>query len=88
MSHLLFFYGTECPHCEHALPLLSDLEKKENIKVDHLEVWHDKENLKKLEACDKGDECGGVPYFYNEQTGKSICGEATYDGLVKWAKGE
>ncbi len=88
MSHLLFFYGTECPHCEHALPLLAELEKKENITVEHLEVWHDQDNLKRLEHCDKDDACGGVPYFYNEQTGKWLCGEVSYDELVIWAKGK
>lgn len=34
------------------------------------------------------DFCGGVPFFYNTKTNKWICGEADYDTLKKWAKGE
>ena len=31
---------------------------------------------------------GGVPFFYNLQTKKFICGEDSYENLKKWAKGE
>ena len=32
--------------------------------------------------------CGGVPFFYNTQTKKFICGDANYGILKAWAKGE
>lgn len=87
MSHLLEFFGTECPHCVTMHELVDRLEKEEGIKVESLEVWHNKENEKKLLEIDK-DMCGGVPFFFNTKTSKFICGETDYDTLKKWAKGE
>ncbi len=85
MSHLLEFYGTECPHCVEMHELVIKLEKEEGIKVEALEVWHNEENAKRLEELDK-TFCGGVPFFYNEKTGKWICGEADYQELKDWAQ--
>lgn len=87
MSHLLEFYGTECPHCVNMHKLAERLEKEEGIKVEALEVWHNKENEKRLLELDNGF-CGGVPFFYNLKTEKWICGEESYDTLKKWAEGE
>jgi thiol-disulfide isomerase/thioredoxin len=87
MSHLLEFYGTECPHCEKMHELVARLEKQEGIKVESLEVWHNKENEKKLLELDK-DLCGGVPFFFNTKSKKWICGEATYEELKDWATGK
>lgn len=87
MSHLLEFFGTECPHCVRMHELVEKLEKEEGVKVDTYEIWHNKENEKKMLEIDK-DMCGGVPFFYNEQTKKFICGEADYETLKAWAKGE
>lgn len=85
MSHLMEFYGEECPHCLDMHKLVVKLEKEEGIKVDALEVWHNAENEKLLESIDK-DLCGGVPFFYNSKNKKFICGEATYKELKEWAK--
>lgn len=87
MSHLLEFYGTECPHCIKMHDLVVQLEKEEGIKIDSIEVWHNKENEERLIALDK-DFCGGVPFFFNEKTKKWICGDATYEELKKWALGK
>ncbi|KKR79296.1 MAG: hypothetical protein UU24_C0012G0006 [Candidatus Nomurabacteria bacterium GW2011_GWA2_40_9] len=87
MSHLLEFYGTECPHCVRMHELVSKIEKEESLTVDTFEVWHNKENEAKLLELDK-DLCGGVPFFYNTQTKKFICGETDYKTLKSWAKGE
>jgi thiol-disulfide isomerase/thioredoxin len=84
MSNLKSFYGKECPHCITMEPLIVQLQKETGVEVDRLEVWHDDANMKILEGYDKG-VCGGVPYFYNTETGKSICGEATVDELKAWA---
>ncbi len=85
MSHLLEFYGDECPHCVKMRALTEQLEKEKNVTIDRFEVWHDEENVKKMEELDK-EPCGGVPFFINTKTGKTICGEATYKELVKWAE--
>jgi len=87
MSHLLEFYGNECPHCVRMHTLVEKLEKEEGVKVDTFEVWDNKENEKKLLEIDK-DMCGGVPFFYNTKTKAFICGEESYEELKKWAKGE
>ncbi len=85
MSHLLHFYGQECPHCDRMREIMEKVEKDNTVVFDKFEVWHNDENMKKLAELDPKEECGGVPYFYNTKTSKSICGEATYDELKAWA---
>jgi hypothetical protein len=65
--------------------LVSRLEKELNITVLKYEVWHNEENAKKMEEYDK-NYCGGVPFFYNTESGKWICGETVYDELKAWAQ--
>lgn len=80
------FYGTECVHCHEMLPFIERIEKEEKVSFVKLETWHNSANAKKLQDIDKG-KCGGVPYFYNDKTGKSICGATTYENLKKLALG-
>ncbi len=87
MSHLLEFYGEECPHCMDMKKVVKKLEENEGLKIESLEVWHNEENLKKMEGLDQ-DRCGGVPYFYNTETNKWICGEAELPELTDWALGK
>lgn len=87
MSHLLEFYGTECPCCIVMHDLVVRLEKEERIKIESIEVWHNKDNEKYLLELDV-NLCGGVPFYYNLKTKKWICGEATYKELKAWAKGK
>ena len=86
-KELLMFYGTECPHCHEMDPLVEKLEKELKLKVKKLEVWHNEANLRKMKEVDKS-RCTGVPYFYNEATGESICGAVDYPVLKKWAQGK
>ena len=88
MKDLLFFYGLECPHCITAEESVDKLIK-EGVNIRKMEVWHNKENDKIMEELDKGgDMCGGVPFFLNQITGKTICGEATYKEIKRWAEGK
>lgn len=82
-SDLLEFYGTECPHCIRMHSLVEKLEKETGKKVTKYEVWHNPENARLMKKYDKN--CGGVPFFYNEKSGMSICGEAPYDLLKEWS---
>lgn len=84
MPKLYMFYGTECVHCHHMFPLVEKLEKELKIKIDKLEVWHDSKNRKIMEKYNKL-RCTGVPFFYNEKSGKYICGAVPYDELKAWA---
>jgi hypothetical protein len=65
-------------------PLVKQLEKEANVKVERIEVWHSDENAKKMEGYDKG-RCGGVPFFINTDTDAMICGEVPYEDLKSWA---
>ncbi len=81
---LYFFYGEECSHCHTMMPLVDKLIE-EGVKIKKFETWHQEENAKLFEEKDKGT-CGGVPFFYNDETGASICGEASEEDVRKWAK--
>ena len=81
------FYGEECKHCHEMMPLVDKLEQEEGVKVSKLETWHNSTNKKLLEKYDNG-QCGGVPFFYNENTRGSICGSVPYAKLKSWAIGK
>ena len=81
---LMNFFGLECPHCQRMESVIAKLEHDDGVQVERFEVWHNDENMKKLNELDK-NFCGGVPFFFNTETGKWICGEATYDELKAWA---
>lgn len=80
------FYGEECPHCQRMRKLTNNLMKEyPEIKIERKEVWHDKRNMAFIKECDKGDECGGVPFYFNSSNKKWLCGEVEYDELKTWA---
>ncbi len=86
-NHLLFFYGDDCPHCLKMDALVSKLAF-DGINVERLEIWHNDANMKKMEELDCEDEpCGGVPFFINTKTCKTVCGEVSYKELKEWAEG-
>lgn len=94
---LLEFYGKECPHCVRMAPLVERLNAEEKIKIEQYEIWHNTENAKKMEEFDKDESgrvsggntaCGGVPFFFNTETKKFICGEDSYENLKSWALGK
>jgi thiol-disulfide isomerase/thioredoxin len=84
MGKLIEFYGTECKHCREMESLMRRLEQELEIKIERLEVWHNAENKKKWEELDQG-RCGGIPFFWNEDTKEFICGSASYEKLKEWA---
>ena len=84
MGDWLMFYGTECTHCHEMDPLVQKLEKEQKITVDRIEVWHNDQNMAKLQKLDAG-KCGGVPFFYNLKNKKWICGSTSYEHLKEWA---
>ena len=85
--NLVFFFGGRCPFTERVGPEVVCLQRILGRKITRLEVWEDEKNQAQYEASG-GASCGGVPYFYNSTTGKSVCGAAPCAHLVKWAKGE
>ena len=84
---LLEFYGKECGHCFAMNGLVDKLEKELGVKVEKYETWHDETNTEKMKEYDTG-LCGGVPFFFNTESGKFICGETEYQELKAWAEGK
>jgi hypothetical protein len=68
--------------------ILRELEKEKGIKIERYEVWHNDDNIEIMEKYDVNSECGGVPFLYNTETKKWICGETKKEDIVKWAMGE
>ena len=85
---LLEFDGEECPHCIKMKPSIEQLEQELGVEVQKFETWHNPENEEKRKKFDADGDCGGVPYFVNEESGKNICGEASYEELKAWAEGK
>jgi hypothetical protein len=61
------------------------------MTLARLEVWHDEGNAKLMRSMEAAiaPACGGdlgVPAFYNEKTGKAICGRIDLEKLMAWAK--
>jgi thiol-disulfide isomerase/thioredoxin len=86
-SHLMEFFGRECPHCAAMAPLVARLQEEEGIEILTYEVWHSEQNATRMREIDQG-RCGGVPFFYNPQTGKWLCGMVSYEKLKDWALGK
>lgn len=82
---LLEFYGEECSHCIIMRSLVEQLEKETGVTVQKYEVWHNEENAEKMKKYDQFS-CGGVPFFFNTDSDRFICGEDSYDNLKQWAK--
>lgn len=80
-----FFYGEECPHCHTMMPLVDKLIE-EGVEIKKMETWHNEENATLFEQKDKG-KCGGVPFFYHDESGASLCGETSDDEVRAWATG-
>ena len=76
------FYSDNCEPCVLMGPLISKLEKSEDVRVERLEVWYNQENKKLL-----GEYAGfaTIPFFYNEKTKKKISGETDYKALKNLA---
>jgi len=84
--NLIEFFGTECLHCIRMKPTVEKFEKKHKIILTKIEVWHSEENNKTMEDIPEFKQCGGVPFFYNKETRKFICGECSLEELENWAK--
>lgn len=83
------YYGLECPICEVMRERLDKLEHELQIPIKRFEVWHNKDNMDRVEALEaSGVKVLGIPLFYNSKTGGVLCGEVSYAKLKAWALGE
>lgn len=82
---LYFYYGEECPHCHKMMPIVDKLIE-EGVKIEKLETWHNEANAQMLKEADGGN-CGGVPYFFNDENQEYICGATDEERVRAWASG-
>jgi len=68
------------------LPIVDELISQ-GKEISKLETWHSRQNAQKLEQIDKG-LCGGVPFFYNDDTKLFICGSTSKERLEALFNGE
>ena len=80
-KHALLPLRPESFYAKHAI----DLRTQAGVRVERLEVWHNEENARLMRSRDR--HCGGVPFFYNDETRETLCGEVPYSELKKWALG-
>ena len=84
-DNLLFFYGKGCSFTGKVEPAVNELEIKLGKRLKRLETWYDEDSQKRYEEVGGPQNCGGVPYFYNQQTKESVCGARSFDLLHAWA---
>jgi hypothetical protein len=89
-DRLIWFSGRECVHCKRLRPTVIQFEAETGKNITELEIWHSEDNAKVMRGY--GDvikeACGGnlgVPAFFNEKTGKAVCGMVTLEKLKAWA---
>ncbi len=91
-DRLIWFTGRECVHCKRLKPTVERFQVETDFEITELEVWHNEENARLMRSHAEAisEACGGnlgVPSFYNERTGKAICGMVTKERLKSWATG-
>jgi len=90
MDNLLFFIGTECPHCDAMRPLVAKLEFETGIRLDERDVWKSESDYRLMENYQNevkisDPNCDGLPFFVDPKTKKYLCGEVNYKTLKDWA---
>ncbi len=83
--HLQFYFGGRCPYTAKVAPQVACLELHLGQRLSRFETWDDADNHAQWVGVGGQDNCGGVPFFYNRETGESICGATSCDLLKKWA---
>jgi hypothetical protein len=86
IKDLIYFYGDGCQFTKKADPSVACLERFLRAPISRREVWHNEDNHVIWKEHGGESNCGGVPYFYNKLTGKSVCGAANCEILKEWAK--
>lgn len=90
MNSKIFFYGTDCPHCDAMRPLIAKLAFETGVVLDERDVWKNQGHFRAYEnyqdSVKKHDpECDGLPFFYDTKTSEYLCGEVSYRKLKAWA---
>ena len=86
----IFFYGTDCPHCDAMKPLIAKLAFETGIVLDERDVWKSQSHFRVYEnyqndVAKEDPECVGLPFFYDTKTKEYLCCEVSYRKLKAWA---
>lgn len=67
-SAIVYYYGSECPHCKVVEAWLDENNIAEKVTYTKKEVWHNTKNASELErrakVCNIQPEGMGVPFVY------------------------
>lgn len=67
---IVYYYGSECPHCKDVLAYLDENDIYSKVKFTKKEVWHNKQNGEELKSA--ALKCGldpsdiGVPFVFDQ----------------------
>jgi thiol-disulfide isomerase/thioredoxin len=80
METLIYFYTDDCEICKMMEPELHKLEEKYGSEIMRINVEEGEVERALFDELAL-DECGGVPFMYNQENQKSICGFANADDI-------
>lgn len=90
-AYLIEFHAAGADQCDEMKAPIKQVERKLGTRILQWDVWSDPAAYKLMQFLDKGPDgrskCGGLPFFYNRNTGKIICGATTEKNLENWARG-
>ncbi len=77
---LIYFYTEDCEICKNIEPELKKLEEKYETEIMRVNVEEGEDERSLFDELAL-DECGGVPFLFNQENNKSICGFATAEDI-------
>ncbi len=77
---LIYFYTDDCEICKQMEPELKKLEEKYDSEIMRVNVEEGEDERSLFDELAL-DECGGVPFTYNQENQKSICGFASAEKI-------
>ncbi len=77
---LIYFYTEDCQICKEMEPELKKLEEKYDSEILKVNVEEGEDERALFDELAL-DECGGVPFIFNQENYKSICGFASAEDI-------
>lgn len=73
LSSILYFYTKDCEMCKAFESALKKFENKHEGELTRVDVEENEETKALFGSLAEG-VCPGVPFMYNQENGKHICG--------------
>jgi hypothetical protein len=81
-----YFWGDGCPHCKNVEDFFNTWEKKDQISINKLEVWNNRQNAalmaERARVCNITPSEMGVPFLVTPE-GKCLSGDTDIINLFK-----